>query len=168
MTRAPWLATLLALAALPALAAPLPSGAPSLSAAFEGGYTETDGARTRGVGTGLMLAWRFSDQLSATALAGLAATGAGPFSSLGIGLQALFDSTPLAPFLDLQVVLLGPASATGYDLALRTGVGADWRVAPAFAVGLALRTLAPMAASASAPVGVEVVLRAVLTPALLR
>lgn len=168
MTRAPWLATLLALAALPAGAAPLRAGTPWFSAAFEGGYTETDGARTRGVSTGLMLAWRFSDQLSATALGGFAATGAGPFTSLGIGLQALLDSTPVAPFLDVQVVLLGPASAAGYDLALRTGVGADWRLAPAFALGLAVRTLAPMAGSASAPVGAEIVLRAVLTPTLLR
>ena len=35
-------------------------------------------------------------------------------------------------------------AAAGYSLATRTALGADWRIAPAFALGLSVRTLTPL------------------------
>lgn len=140
--------------------------APRLSLAFEGGFSQTNAAPTRGAGLGVQLGLRFTDQLSITAAATGGAAEAGPFSTLGFGLQALFDSTPVAPFFDLQMVLLGPEATTGYALAVRMGFGADWKFAKAFAVGLAVRTLSPVDDfNNTAVAGTEIVLRFVLVPA---
>ena len=96
---------------------------------------------------------------------------AGPVSTLGFGLRALLDSTPIAPFLEIQVVQLGPEATTGYQLATRIGGGADLRFSPAFAIGLAVRTLTPVdpsTLSTSPAAGLEIALRAVITPGFLR
>ena len=67
------------------------------------------------------------------------------------------------------MVLLGPERTAGYSLAVRTGLGADWRVTPAFAIGLSVRTLTPLDGTATtAAAGAELVLRMVLTPASLK
>ena len=151
--------------ALPARASPLPPGTPVLTLELEGQYAQPGSARTRGGGGALGAAFRLSDQLFITSTFTQLATGAGPVSTIGFGLRALFDSTPLAPFAELQVVDLAPDATTGYQLATRIGGGADWHVTPAVAVGFAIRTLTPV--DTSAPVslaGVEVGLRLTFTP----
>ncbi len=157
----------LALGAL--LAWPAHAGSPRpdspVTLALEGGFLQTDGDRTSGINTGLVLGLKFTDQLSITGMGTYAASRAGPISTLGFGLSALLDSTPLAPFFDLQAVLLGPQDAAGYSLAMRLGLGADWKIAPAFAVGLVVRTLTPLdSLSATRVAGTEVALRVVFTP----
>lgn len=133
--------------------------------AIEGGVAQTNGAETNAVAFGLQLGLRFTDQLSITASGTGAASRAGPFSALGLGLQALFDSTPVAPFFDLHLLLLGPEATTGYPLAIRMGFGADWRVSKGLALGLAVRTLAPVETiNSTAVAGTEIVLRFVLLP----
>lgn len=140
-------------------------GAPRLFLAVEGGFAQTNGAPTNAFDLGLQFGLRFTDQLSITAAGTGGASQAGPFSTLGFGLQALFDSTPVAPFFDLQMVLLGPEKTTGYALAVRMGFGADWQVAKGFALGLAVRTLSPVDNfNNTAVAGTELVLRLVLLP----
>lgn len=148
-----------------ASASPLPPGTPVFTLELEGQYAQPGSSRTRGGGGALGVAFRLSDQLFMTGTVTQLATGAGPVTTVGFGLRALFDSTPLAPFAELQVVDLAPDATTGYQLATRIGGGADWHVTPAVAIGFAIRTLTPV--DASAPVslaGVEVGLRLTFTP----
>ncbi len=161
-----WLAAV-SLLALPARADPAPLEVPRLSLEFEGQFAQPDAPSTRGFGVSFATAWRFTDQLSVLGAVSTLVTPGGPFSTLGTGVRALLDITPLAPFIDVQVVLLGPESATGYTLATRLGGGADYQVASGLAVGLAVRTLTPMNGSISVSQGLEVGLRLVLIPSLL-
>ena len=79
----------------------------------------------------------------------------------------MIDLTPIEPFADVQLVALGPASTAGYNFATRIGGGADVHLTPAFAIGVAIRTLTPINASTtSGAPGLEFGLRLVLTPAL--
>ncbi len=144
---------------------PLPPGTPVFTLELEGQYAQPGSARTRGGGVALGAAFRLSDQLFMTGTLTQLATGAGPVTTVGFGLRALFDSTPLAPFAELQVVDLAPDATTGYQLATRIGGGADWHLTPAVALGFAIRTLTPV--DSGAPVtlaGVEMGLRLTFTP----
>jgi hypothetical protein len=148
-----------------ARASPLPPGTPVFTLELEGQYAQPGAARTRGGGGALGAAVRLSDQLFVTGTVTQLATGAGPVTTVGFGLRAIFDSTPLAPFAELQVVDLAPEATAGYQLATRIGGGADWHLTPAVAIGFAIRTLTPV--DAGAPVtlaGVEVGLRLTFTP----
>ena len=159
------------LAGLPVDGAPLRPGLPQLTLELEGQAAQPGGDRSRGFGLGLALAWRLTDQLSVTGAVTELVSRAGPVSTLGFGLRALLDSTPIAPFLEIQVVQLGPMATTGYQLATRIGGGADVRFSQAFAIGLAVRTLTPVdpsTLSTSPAAGLEVALRAVITPGFLR
>jgi hypothetical protein len=159
------------------LAAPLRPGDAALSVRLETGYLQPNGfASSRGGGGGVSLGYRLTDQLSATVggsasvLWSVPAAG-GPRQTQGLtmvfgGLEAMLDATPIAPFLELCVVRLLPESAAGYSLATRTSLGADWRWADRFALGLAVRTLTPFDTSGrvSAVGGVEIALRFIWTP----
>jgi hypothetical protein len=158
-------------AAGPSGGAPLPQSAPQLGVELEAQYGQPGDQRSRGFGLGLGVAWRMTDQLSALGAVTELVTRAGPVSTLGFGLRALLDATPLAPFLELEVVALGPGEITGYHLATRLGAGADWRVTPALALGLAVRTLTPVdptALSAAPSAGIEIALRLIVTPGFLQ
>jgi len=146
---------LCAVLALPAAAAPLRPGSPALSLRLETAFVRPgDDSNSRGASAGLGAAWRLTDQLSVVggasqSLLSVQQVPGGPRVSRGLtmmsaGLEALLDATPIAPFLELCVVQLLPQSAAGYSLATRTALGADWRIAPAFALGLSVRTLTPL------------------------
>jgi hypothetical protein len=136
------------------LAAPLRPGAPALALRLETAYVDPGDSSARGGGAGISAGYRLTDQLSVVAGASrsrlwLLPPGGGPrqsrsLSMISAGLEALLDATPIAPFLELCMVRLMPEHAAGYSLAVRTALGADWRLAPAFAVGLAVRTLSPL------------------------
>ena len=150
------------------LAAPLRPGEGALSVRLEMAYLQPDSGIQGGT-AGLALAYRLTDQLSVVggASAGLLSPNSQRLTMASAGLEALLDSTPLAPFLELCVVRLLPESAAGYSLATRTSLGADFRIARAFAVGLAVRTLTPLdgAGGISALGGTEIALRFTWTPA---
>jgi hypothetical protein len=157
------------------LAAPLPPGEARMSVRLETAYLQPEGdASSRGGGAGLSIGYRLTDQLSAVGgasaslLWSLPADG-GPrqrqrLTMISAGLEALLDSTPIAPFLELCLVWLLPESAAGYSLATRTSLGADWRIAAPFALGLAARTLTPLDSGGVSSLGVEIALRFVWTP----
>ncbi len=136
------------------LAAPLRPGAPPLALRLETAYVDPGDSTARGAGAGISAAYRLTDQLSVVAGASrsqlwlLPPEGgprrSRPLSMVSAGLEALLDATPIAPFLELCVVRLLPEGAAGYSFATRTALGADWRLAPAFAVGLVVRTLTPL------------------------
>jgi hypothetical protein len=164
------------LLAFPAAAAPPGHGASPLSLRIETGYlqpTDSDAARGGGVGAGAE--YRFTDQLGAIGSVSQnlvwvrPATGAGrarrSLTAVALGASALLDDTPVAPFVELSVVQLIPRSAAGYSYAARTALGADWRFAPATAVGLAVRTLTPLDGpdALTAATGIEVAARLVWT-----
>jgi hypothetical protein len=164
------------LLALPAAAAPAGRGTSPLSLRIETGYLQpvnSDEARGGGVGAGA--AYRFTDQLAAIASASQNFVWVRPLTgrararhaltAVALGASALLDDTPVAPFLELSVVQLIPRSAAGYSYAARTGLGADWRLAPAYAVGLAVRTLTPLDGpdALTAATGIEVAARLVWT-----
>jgi hypothetical protein len=143
-------------------AGPLPG--PLLTLELEGQFSQLAGAQTRGGAGALGAALRLSDQIFFTGAFSQALTSAGPISTLGAGVRALFDATPVAPFAELQFVLLIPSSRPGYQLATRIGGGADLRLTPQLAVGLAARALTPLDTSAAALTGLELALRLTWTP----
>ena len=153
--------------ARPAAAVPLPPEAPKLSLEIESQFAQPNAASSRGFGAAFWAAYRFTDQLSVTGAVSTLVSKSGPFSSAGLGIRALIDTTPVIPFLDVQLVALGPEESTGYTLATRLGGGLDLPVAKGFALGLAVRTLTPFNGSASVSQGIEIALRFVLTPALI-
>ncbi len=143
--------------------------APRLSLEVEGQFAQPDSINSRGFGAAIWAAWRLTDQLSFIAAASTLISHAGPFSTVGAGARALIDLATIEPFIDVQLVALGPSATTGYNFATRIGGGADVHLTEAFAIGLALRTLTPINASTtSGAPGLELGLRLVLTPALLQ
>ena len=119
-------------------------------------------------GAAFWAAYRFTDQLAATGAVSTLVSRGGPFSTLGAGIRGVIDITPIQPFLDVQIVVLGPEDATHYTLATRLGGGADYVVAQGLSLGLAVRTLTPVNGTASVSQGIEVSFRLVLTPALIQ
>lgn len=162
------LATLLFLPAFATGAAPLLPEAPKLSLEFEVQFAQPDDTQTQGFGGAFWAAYKLTDQLAATGAVSTLVTRQGPFTSLGAGIRALIDITPIRPFLDVQVVVLGPEDATHYTLATRLGGGADCEVTQGLAIGLAVRTLTPVNGSSSTSQGIELAFRLVLTPALIQ
>lgn len=149
-------------------AAPLPPNAPHLRLELESQALQPGGPGTRAFGLGAALVFRMSDQVSLVGSAsGLGGPG-GPVTTAGLGLRALLDATPLAPFVDLQALLLGPVVRTGYQYATRIGGGADYHLSEALAVGLAVRTITSFDPGGAGTTGFEVALRLSLTPSLLR
>ncbi|HWE24042.1 MAG TPA: hypothetical protein VG496_08890 [Myxococcales bacterium] len=125
-----------------------------VSVRLETAYVQPDiDASARGAGAGFSVAYRFTDQLSAVggaseSLLSVAPPAGGPrethhLTMPSLGLEALFDATPIAPFIELCLVGLLPRTAD-YSLAARAALGADWRLARLFAIGLAVRTLAAL------------------------
>jgi len=160
---------LLFLSALAARADGPVAPAPIFSLELEPQFAQPDAPSSQSFGAALWGVWKFTDQLSATAAVSGLTSRAGPFGTAGLGLRGMIDITPVVPFVDAQLVALGPESAVGYRWAARVGGGADYRAARAFAVGVAVRTLMPLGASTqSGAPGLEVSLRLVLTPALLQ
>ena len=157
------------------LLAPVRAGEGSFSLRVETAYLQPDEG-IRGGDAGVALAYRLTDQLSVVggASAGLlwsSPVGGAPavrqhVTMASAGLEALLDATPIAPFLELCVVRLLPETAAGYSLATRTSLGADLRIAPPVAVGLAVRTLTPLDApgGVTALGGTEIALRFTWTP----
>jgi hypothetical protein len=158
--------SLLLLLALPAVAAPLPPGTPQLAMRLEGVFGQpTTQLGVRG-GGGVGAGWRLTDQLWIIGDASQRAAPGGGISALAIGLSATLDMTPIAPFFEIAVVDLSNRKALGYSLATRTGLGADWQLSRATALGIVVRTY-----SAFDPedgndtvAGLEAALRLVFTP----
>lgn len=130
-----------ALAALPLHAASLPPGTPALSLRLEGIFGQPTGLLGVRGGGGVGLGYRMSDQLAIVADASQRAGPGGGIGSLAFGIQATLDATPISPYLEVSVVDLGPQKTLGYSLATRTGLGADYQLSRAWAVGLVIRTL---------------------------
>ena len=129
------------LLASPVQAARQRPGPPALSVRLEGLFGQPTGLLGVRGGGAIGLGYRLTDQL---ALVGDAAQRAGPgggIRSLALGIQATLDATPIAPYIELCVVNLGPQDTLGYSLATRTGLGADYHLTGAWATGLVLRTL---------------------------
>src|SRR5437867_8573744 len=95
------LVAVLALAAWGAQAAPLPSGKSPVWIALEGIYAEPGGDSSRGPGGGLRLGYRFTDQLSAAVGFSTLFARGGPVTATAAGFEAMLDSTPIAPFLEV-------------------------------------------------------------------
>jgi hypothetical protein len=164
----------LLLLSVPAAAArPQPS---PLSLRMEAGYLQpTDSGAARGAGIGAGVAYRFTDQLAVIGSASQnvlwvrRAAGsdrvARSVTALAAGLSAVLDITPVSPFVELSVVQLVPRGIASYSLAARAGLGADFRLTPAVAVGLVVRTLTPLEGSnvLTAVGGAEVAARFVWT-----
>jgi len=144
---------------------------------METSYLQPQGdATSRGGGAGFSLGYRLTDQLSAVGGASASLLWSTPpdggprerhrLTMLSAGLEALLDATPIAPFLDLSLVRLLPGSAAGYSLATRVSLGADWRFAAPFALGLAFRNLTPLdnSGAVSGLGGAEVALRLTWLP----
>jgi hypothetical protein len=164
------------LLALPAAAAPPTGGTSPLSLRIEAGYLQpTDSDAVRGGGVGAGAEYRFTDRVGAFASVSQnlvwVRPGAGgararhSLTAVALGASALLDDTPVAPFVDLSVVRLIPNSASGYSYAARIALGADWRFAPAYALGLAVGTLTPLDGpdALTSAIGVEVAARLVWT-----
>jgi hypothetical protein len=152
------------LVALPAAAAPLPPGAPQLQLRAEGLFGQPStllGARGGGA---LGVGWRLTDQLWIVADAAQRAAPGGGIGSLAVGLQAVLDMTPVAPYLELTIVDLTNHDRLGFSLATRTGVGADWNFRKDLAVGLVVRTYTPLDGSDPTVAGLEAAIRFVFTP----
>jgi len=159
------------------LAAPLRPGEAALSVRLETAYLQPDvDASRRGGGAGLSLGYRLTDQLSVVGGASASLLwfppGAGGarqtqrVTMASAGLEALLDTTPIAPFLELCMVRLFPEGAAGYSLATRTSLGADWLFSAPFALGLVVRTLTPLDSPGGVTaLGAEVALRFTWTPA---
>src|SRR5437867_7252294 len=112
--------------ALPAAAAP-PQGQPRVWLVVEGLYAQPGGDPSRGPGGGLRIGYRLTDQLSSgVGFSTLAARG-GPVTAIAAGFEAMLDSTPVAPFIELSVLRVDPSGRAGFSLAQRSGFGADWR-----------------------------------------
>jgi hypothetical protein len=146
------------------LATPLGPGGHAVSVRLEMAYVQPgDDWRNRGGGAGLSVAYHLTDQLSAiaggsAALVWSSPAGGGPrearrLTTAAAGLEALFDATPVAPFLEVTLARVGPQSAAGYSLAVGTALGADWRLAAPFAIGLVVRTLTALDGPSSGTLG---------------
>jgi hypothetical protein len=165
LRRVALLAGLLALPSGNAHGAPLRPGSPVLSLELEGQLVQPGGTQTRGGGAAIGGEVRLSDQLSAIASVSGLALGSGAAGTVGVGLRAWLDLTPVAPFVEVQIVDLLPPAAIGYQLATRLGAGADWRISPNVSLGLALRALAPVDPTpivANPTGGLELALRLVI------
>ena len=127
--------------ALPVRAASLRPQTPALSLRFEGLFGQPTGLLGVRGGAAFGLGYRLSDQLAIVADAAQRAAPHGGISSFAFGIQATLDATPVAPYIEVAVVTLGPQKTLGYSLAIRTGLGADYRVTHAWAIGLVVRTL---------------------------
>lgn len=135
------LAILLSFPAL-AGAAPLSDGAPRLQLRLEAlGGQPTTLLGGRGGGA-FGLAYRLSDQIWLVGDAGTRAAPNGGAFSMGAGLQATFDITPIEPYIEVLIVDFPNKDALGYSLATRTGLGADYKFASGWRVGLVVRTYA--------------------------
>lgn len=158
---------LLAIAvAFPAAAAPLPADSPRLNARIEGLFGQPSTLHGVRGGGGAGLGVRLTDQLWVIGDLETRAAPGGGIGSLAFGLQATLDATPVSPYLEIAVVDLTNRKALGYSLATRTGIGADWQLSPAAAVGLVVRTYAafdPVDGNSTLS-GLEAVLRLVFTP----
>ena len=161
---------LFTLAAMPLRAAPLRPGTPALSLRLEGIFGQPTGLLGVRGGGGIGLGYRLSDQLSIVADAAQRAAPHGGIGSLAFGIQATLDTTPISPYLEVAVVDLGPQKTLGYSLATRTGLGADYRLSPRWAVGLVFRTLIAVDADTNrfgdqvTTGGTEVALRLIFIP----
>ena len=152
--------------ALPVAAAPLGKDAPQLQLRLEGLFGQpTTLLGVRG-GGGVGLGYRMTDQLWLIADAAERPAPHGGITSVAAGLQATLDATPVAPYLELAIVRLSNRAALGYSLATRTGLGADWAISPAMALGLVIRTYTPFdpEGNNATLAGLEAVVRLVLTP----
>lgn len=158
------------------LSAALRPGDAPVSVRLETAYVQPDiDASARGAGAGASIAVHLNDQFSAVAgasesLLWVPPAGGGPrearhLTMPSLGIEALFDATPVAPFVDLSLVGLVPRTA-GYSIAARAGVGADWRLARLLAIGLSVRTLIPFDAPGgfASVAGAEVAFRVTWIP----
>jgi hypothetical protein len=152
-----------------------PGDAP-VSVRVETAYLQPDiDASTRGAGAGASLAYRLTDQFSALvgaseSLLWVPPPSGGPretrhLTMAFLGLEALIDATPIEPYLEVCLVRLFPRTS-GYSIAARAGIGADWRLARLMAIGLAVRTLTPLNAPGgiTSVAGTEVAFRLTWIP----
>jgi hypothetical protein len=165
-------ACLLAIAcALPAKAEPLRPGLPPLWLTLEGLFAQPGGDASRGPGAGVGLGYRLADQLAGTASFSTLFAPKGPVTSLAAGFEALLDTTPIAPFLELSLLRVNPVERTGFTVAVRTGFGADLQVARGLSIGAVVRYVTPLdteiPVTASGFSGLEFGLRFVIAPAAL-
>ena len=152
--------------ALPAAAAPLGKAEPQLQLRLEGIVGQPTTLLGLRGGGGVGLGYRMTDQLWLIADAAERAAPGGGIASVAAGLQATLDATPVAPYLEVTVVRLSNRAALGYSLATRTGLGADWAISRALALGLVVRTYTPFdpELNNATLAGLEAVVRLVLTP----
>lgn len=132
---------LFAVAALPLRAASLRPGTPALSLRLEGIFGQPTGLLGVRGGGGIGLGYRLGDQLALIADAAQRAGPGGGIGSLALGIEATLDSTPISPYIEVAMTDLTPQKSLGYSLATRTGLGADYRLARSWAVGLVVRSL---------------------------
>ena len=159
---------LVLLAAAGTRASPMRAGTQPIWLVLEGLYAAPGGEPSRGGGAGVRAGYRVTDQVSAAlGFETLFARG-GPVTGISAGFEAMLDSTPIAPFLELSLVRADPFSRAGFSLAQRSGFGADWKLSPAFAVGAVVRYFAPLDAAGplagTGIAGIEFGLRIVLVP----
>jgi hypothetical protein len=154
------------LLAFPAAAAPLQPGAPHLQLRLEGLFGQpTTQLGVRG-GAALGAGWRMTDQLWIVGDAGQRAAPGGGIGSLAFGIQATLDATPISPYVELAMVDLSNRRVTGYSLATRTALGADWMFSRAAGVGVVVRTYTALDPENDNPTlaGLEAAFRLVLNP----
>ena len=153
---------------LGARAAPTTSVPNPFWVVLEGLYAAPGGDPSRGPGVGLRLGYRVSDQVStAIGFETLLARG-GPVTGISAGFEAMLDSTPIAPFLELSLVRADPFERAGFSLAQRSGFGADWKLSPACSLGAVVRYFMVLDAAANVSAtglsGLELGVRLVLFP----
>jgi hypothetical protein len=154
------------LLAFPAAAAPLQPGSSHLRLSLEGLFGQpTTQLGVRG-GFGLGLGWRMTDQLWAVGDVAARAAPGGGIGSLAFGIQATLDITPISPYLELSVVDLTNRDVTGYSLATRFGLGADWMFSRTAGIGIVVRTFTAFDPENDNPslAGVEGAIRLILVP----
>jgi hypothetical protein len=154
------------LLALPAAAAPLQPGAPHLQLRLEGLFGQpTTQLGVRG-GAALGAGWRMTDQLWIVGDAGQRAAPGGGIGSLAFGIHATLDATPISPYVELAMVDVSNRRVTGYSLAARTALGADWMFSRGAGIGLVVRTYTALDPENDNPTlaGLEAAFRLVLTP----
>ena len=158
---------LLVLFACPGLlAAPLERGTPLFSLRMEGLVGQPTTRLSARAGGALGVAVRLTDQLAAIGDVGTRAAPRGPLTTIALGLSATIDATPVAPFVELSVVQIGPRGTAAYSLATRTAFGADWSFARGLAIGLVVRQFLAFdpVVDGDAPGGTEAAIRFVYTP----
>jgi hypothetical protein len=157
---------LLILACPAALAGPIPPEAPRFAVRLEGLFGQpTTNLGARG-GGGFGLSYRITDQLWISGDAAQNAAPRGGLTAVAAGLVGVLDMTPIAPFVELSIVTVGPRDTAGYTVAARTGFGADWQVARKLLVGLVVRqsfAVDPVVDGAS-PGGTQAAFRLVFLP----